>query len=320
MVVMYKGGCQNFSPRKLIGIVVSILVLSLFSSIISAADGPGTTGALYLRLPVGPKSIAMGEAGAAIEGDHFGWLVNPGLLADVSGTGIGLFHSQWLLDTYYDNITFTCRPASMVSIGAGLTYMSTPDVMGFNIMGSPTEMLKNNSFQGIFGICVTPISNLGAGVNIKYFQERIAEWTASGIGFDVGTVFRLPLVGLSFGASLQNIGPSIKFISHEEELPMAVRVGGSYHKSLVPGVAGLALAADMVMPKYSNAYPSIGAELRLRDTICMRVGYCGESEREDNGLTAGGGIDIMGTLTLDYAWTPYGDLGDFHRVSIYFRR
>ncbi len=314
------GGRQNFPPQKPAGITVSILVLCLFSSVVFAADGPGTTGALYLRLPVGPKSIAMGEAGAAVEGDHFGWLTNPGLLADAEGTGIGLFHSQWVLDTYYDNITLTWRPAPMVSVGAGLTYMSTPEVQGFDVMGSETGMLKNNNFQGILGICVTPISNFGAGVSIKYFQERIADWTASGIGFDAGAVFRLPLTGLSFGASLQNIGPSIKFISHEEELPMTVRVGGAYHKTLVPGVLGLALAADMVMPKHCDAYPSIGTELRLRDTVCLRVGYCGENEREDNGLTAGGGIDIMGTLTMDYAWTPYGDLGNFHRVSVYFRR
>ncbi|HSG27130.1 MAG TPA: hypothetical protein VLA34_01530, partial [Candidatus Krumholzibacterium sp.] len=67
---------------------------------LAAADGPGTTGALYLRLPVGPKSISMGEANAAIEGDPFGWLGNPGLLGDTQRTGFGIFHSQWLMDTF----------------------------------------------------------------------------------------------------------------------------------------------------------------------------------------------------------------------------
>ncbi|HSG28644.1 MAG TPA: hypothetical protein VLA34_09205, partial [Candidatus Krumholzibacterium sp.] len=212
----------------------------------------------------------------------------------------------------------TLRPARMISVGLGLTYLSTPDIQGFDMAGDPTGTLENNSFQGVAGICVTPIANLGVGLNLKYFQERIADWTASGFGVDAGAVFRIPVAGISVGASVQNLGPSIKFISHEEELPMVIRAGASWHRALVPGMAGLTLAADMVMPKHVDAYPAIGAELSIRDIVRLRGGYCGEPEREHNGITAGGGIAIMERLTLDYAWTPYGDLGNFHRVSIWF--
>lgn len=305
---------------------LSIPIILLFSlalpSAVHAADGPGTAGALYLRLPVSPKSISMGEAGVAINGDNFGWLSNPGLMEGTDGTGFGIFHSQWVMDSYYDNAFVSHRFHRTMSVAAGLTYLSTPEVQGFDATGSPTEMLKNNSFQGILGLCFNPIDNFGAGANIKYFQEKIADFSASGVAFDIGAVFRLPFPSISIGASAQNIGPGIKFIteSEEEELPLTLRGGVAYDHTVVPAILALTFAVDAVKPRHLSTYPVIGAELRVREIIGVRVGYCGEKDREHNGFTAGGGIDIMGKLTVDYAWTPYGDLGNFHRVSIFFKR
>ena len=177
---MYKGGLQIFFPLKIAAITVSILVCACPYAPAWSADGPGASGALYLNLPVGPKSIAMGETGAALGGDHFGWMTNPGLLEETEGTGFGIFHSQWMMDTYYDNAMIRVRPSRIFSAGLGLTYMSTPDVQGFDMTGNPTVALENNSFQGILGLCFNPVRYLGAGVNLKYFQERIADWTDSG--------------------------------------------------------------------------------------------------------------------------------------------
>ncbi|MCU0638792.1 MAG: PorV/PorQ family protein [Candidatus Krumholzibacteria bacterium] len=311
----------KFLPRKKSeSTVVSIFLIALLAQAAPAADGPGTAGALYLSLPVGPKSIAMGEASAALRGDPFGWISNPGLLVQAEGTGIGIFHSQWLLDTYYDNVFLSHRPHRMLSVGAALTYLSSPEVQGFNEAGDPTEMLDNNSFQGILGLCFTPVDNFGAGINVKYFQEKIADYTASGAGVDIGAVYTFPFPSISIGASVRNIGPKIRFISHDEELPMTIIVGGSWNRAVMPGVLGLTLAADLVKPSHTDASPALGAELCFRDLVSLRAGYCGEEDREYTGFTAGGGVNILGKLAVDYAWTPYGDLGNFHRVSIYFNR
>lgn len=302
------------------GTLVSIFILISLSFAQASAEGPGTTGALFLRLPVSPKSISMGEASAALPDDPFGWLSNPGLMRDLEAPGFGLYHSQWIVDTYYDNAFVNIPVNSFFSAAAGITYFSAPDVAGFDEFGISTGDLKNNNFQGIIGLCFKPIPGLGAGINLKYFQEKLAYWTASGFGMDIGAVYRIKLTGLSFGAAVRNIGPTMAYISREEKLPMTVRLGGAYSRSIVPGIAGITISADMVKPSYEEAYPSIGAELTLRDIFSVRGGYCGEKEREHNGLTAGAGIRLLGTIALDYAWTPYGDLGNFHRVSVHFSR
>ena len=317
---MKKGLRRILTNFYLRGIIVSFLIVPVLPAISHGSDGPGTTGALYLTLPVSTRSISMGETGSAIKGDPFGWLINPAMLGESSEMGFGLFHSQWILDTAYDNAFFTRNFARIFSAGISLTYMSCPDVPGFDSMGYPTSALKSNSFEGVLGLSVAPVDNLRVGANIKFFQERLADWTAGGAGADFGAIVRLPLPDISIGGSVQNIGPNIKFTTHEEELPMTLRFGGSYGKTLVPGIAKLRFAADLVKPKHQETYPTFGAELTLRDIFSIRAGYCGEKEREYSGLAAGGGFRILGRIAFDYAWTPYGDLGNFHRVSVHFSR
>lgn len=312
---------NNAKILRFRGIIISAAVSSLLSilipSMISAADGPGTTGAIYLRLPVGPKSIAMGEASAALPGDPFAWLSNPGSTAGPSGSGIGVFHSQWAMDTYYDNISFNTELGKFIGLRTALTYMSTPEVQGYGLNGLPTTSLKNSNFQGVVGLAVTPIENVGIGMNIKYFQEVIADWTASGFGIDAGAWVRVPVAGLSFGASVCNTGPTIKFIDREEALPMVVRVGGAWEYPIIPAMLDLLVVADAVIPKHEDTYPALGAEFNIKEIVGVRVGYNGEKERANGGLTMGAGVKVLESLWIDYAYTPYGDLGSFSRLSLY---
>lgn len=48
--------------------------------------------------------------------------------------------------------------------------------------------------------------------------------------------------------------------------------------------------------------------------LALRAGYNGRNET-DSGITAGGGIQFN-NLSIDYAFVPYGDLGNAHRFSV----
>ena len=95
-----------FSRRRRFAALAIVIFISMgFLSPLPAlaGDGPGTTGAGYLVLPVGAASIAMGEAGAVPLNDPFGWMRNPGMIGLQPVEGIGVFHSTYAVDTYYDN-------------------------------------------------------------------------------------------------------------------------------------------------------------------------------------------------------------------------
>jgi hypothetical protein len=286
---------------------------------VRAQSGAGSTGASFLSLPVGAQSIALGEAGAALGSDPFGWLVNPALMPSDNVTGVGAFHSQWALDTYYDNLIVKRQLSGLVSIGGGLTYLSSPDIPGYDEGGEATSSLQNNSFVGIAGVAIAPIAGLGLGVNVKYLQDKIADWTARGWAADVGAAWTNGFHELTLGIAVQNAGSDIKFIKASEKLPTSLRAGASGVIPL-PGVpASLRIAADVVKPRFEDAYPCVGGELDVRSMVFLRAGYNDDPDRTGDRFTAGGGLRLFDHVVLDYAWTPYGDLGSFHRISVFLR-
>jgi hypothetical protein len=316
--MIHTAGITSLNTTRLIGIGILLAALTLARPV-SAQEGPGATGASYLILPVGSHAISMGEISSALPDDPFHWLSNPGAPLKSTGSGIGLFHSQWAVDTYYDNIFYRDQLMDMVTLGIGLTYMGAPDIEGYNMDGDPTGVVRNNSFQTIIGLAVTPIEYVSAGVNFKFFQEKIADWAARGYGADIGVVYSMPLPRICAGAVVQNLGPNVTFLSNEEELPLTYRLGGSYRfPSITNLLVGITVAAEIVRPKHEETYAAFGAEISLRDMFSLRAGFTGEKDRASSGLTVGGGVNVLDRVTIDYAWTPYGDLGNFHRISLFY--
>jgi len=301
--------------RVFISILTAIIVFSFPQALI--ADGTGSTTAGFLCLPIGGKAAAMGERHAALNRDPFGWLSNPAATYGAEGHSIGIFHSQWILDTYYDNVFYREEVNRFLKVGIAFTYFSSPQIQGFDHTGTPTNKFDDNTFRGIVGLTVEPIKGLSAGLNVNYFQEKLAQWTAKGYSADIGASYSLPVIPLSFGVVVQNLGPRIKIISVDEELPLTVVAGAGYSFPAIAGLVHVSIAADMVKPRYEDSHPVFGAEVGIAKTLFLRAGYSGDESRASDGFTAGGGININGKATLDYAWTSYGDLGSFHRVSLY---
>jgi hypothetical protein len=299
-------------------LITGIILIVCVSSSVSAQDGPGSTGAEYLTRAIGPKSIAMGEINAALEGDPFSWLVNPASFGFIEGTGFGVLHSEWIVETKYNNASLHHRFNEKFVAAGSFTFEYRPDIQGFDIYGMETKTLKNNNYQAILGLGYSPVPSLTFGANAKYFQEKLDEWTSGGAAFDVGALYSIDRVGVAVGIAVQNIGSDIKFDTIEEPLPMTMRAGATHAFDLGSGTTRLMYGLDLVKPRYDDVYISAGVELDIMKTLAVRAGYCGQEYRLGDGVTLGGGVSLGGGLKLDYAWTPYGDLGNFHRISVYF--
>ena len=154
-------------------------------------------------------------------------------------------------------------------------------------------------------------------VTTKYFRETLAEWSAGGAAADVGVFYAWPVPHITIGASVQNLGADVSFDGVEEPLPTTMRGGASVAFAIVPAVAEMRVASDVVKPRFENLYVSAGAELALSGMLFIRAGWCGREYRQGDGLTLGGGAKILERLQLDYAYTPYGDLGEFHRIALH---
>ena len=307
------------SHRAFFIAALATIMISFAAIPAAAAGGAGASGASFLFLPVGARSIALGETGAALTGDPFIWLSNPALMPFAGGSGVGAFHSQWTLDTYYDNVIAKHALNRFVSIGAAFTYLSSPDIPGFDESGNPTAAVGNSDLQGIVGVGFEPIAGFGAGVNVKYLQERIADWTGRGWAADVGAVWTTGFREIAFGAAVQNLGSDITYMVEKEKLPTAFRVGASGALPLPVSPVAVRIAADLVKKRFEDAYLCYGAEFEVSSTVFLRAGYTADANREGDRFSVGGGLKLFDRLMVDYAWSPYGDLGSFHRISIFAR-
>ena len=301
-------------------LATSIILMIIFMYAPEAnANGAGSTGASYLTLPVSPKSISMGEAGAAVD-NPFALFNNPALMSAYKGRGIAISHSEWIVDDRYDNLSGYTRINDKFVLGGGVTFLYRPEIEGFDGSGVPTEGFTSNNYQVIVGCQFSPTNRISTGLNFKYFREKLGVWHASGVAVDIGLLYKIEEWGFSAGVAIQNFGPDIKFESINEPIPLTIRVGGSQLFKIDKDNIVVTLAADAVVTEYEKSYISTGTEIDFYNILKLRTGYCGQESRPGNGLSMGGGINVKDYITLNYAFSPYGDLGSFHRISMHFSR
>jgi len=283
-----------------------------------AADGPASAGAGYLRLPLGAHSIAMGEVKAALLGDPFGWCSNPAALHSMSGSGAGLFHSEWMLDDRYESLMGYHRINRMFIVGGAFTYTYRPEIQGYDGAGTETKKLKSNNYQARLGVGFSPVRAFTAGINVKYFRETLDEFAAGGAGVDLGALYVFEAAKIALGAAIENFGPDVRFDSTGEPLPVTMRVGVSHAAVIRRDVLQVTSAVDLVKPRYESIYMSAGVSVELYKAIAVRIGYCGQEYRSGDGLTMGAGVGIRDRIVADYAASSYGDLGTIHTLTLSF--
>jgi hypothetical protein len=293
-----------------------ILLLAFISNAVLC--GPGTTGADFLKIGVGARPSGMGEAFTAVAADVNSMFWNPAGIAGIKEKQLLAMHSEWLAGIRYEVIGYAGPVTdSLYAFSAGGYVMY---LYAGGLEKRTTDTLVNEGEFGFNNIAVDiclgwKLEGLKFGTNIKYISQTIDSMSAAGLAFDAGCLFDISN-DLTAGVSVQNIGAKVKF-TEEDPLPLNYKIGFSYrmlNKDLL-------IALDANIPAETKASVHAGAEYTIRFdslNIIPRAGFKSdtlESMGKLSCLTAGLGFSFTG-LSLDYAFTPYKDLGNAHRVSI----
>jgi len=277
-----------------------------------SSDNTGTSAAQFLKLGAGARAAGMGEAFTAVTdgADSVYW--NPAGLNSVTRRNVSAMYASWLGDISYSWLAYA-QPVGSYVVGGGMQYLSYGSINSLDSTGvetgsmSPSDMSLTAAVAGkMWGL------DLGAG--LKYINSKI-QTRASAAAVDLGARYALN-TRLTLGAVLRNFGSDVKYSGSSDPLPSALRVGASY--LIMPawraaldvnaprdGAAGLAAGTEYTM--------NLGGEL----SATGRAGYntVGHATGGFNCFTFGAGVEWR-SYTLDYAYAPYGDLGDTHRFSI----
>lgn len=292
----------------------------------------GTSGAVELKIPVGPRAIAMGEAFTAVADDATAVYWNPAGLNQLGGTELTAQYDVFIETVRYEYFCAGTKVGNEAALGIGAKILSTGQdqaVTGVDGAGNPQYG------PGYVGENYMDIDLAGAyrlsyyfdiGLTVKYINKNLSGTSASDFAADIGVMYHTPIPHLQIGLDLQNMGPGLKFDQIADPLPFTAKLGIAYKMFNDDFVVDYDLDVPTDDPYIIN---SLGGEYWYKDTLVGRFGYQFAGSIDQNqygiggiaGLYLGAGVKIAAFkdfIGVDYAWTNTGFLGSNHHFALDF--
>jgi len=288
---------REFLGSVMAGVLIFVLSISSF------AGGPGTTAANFLKIGVGARAAAMGDAFTVIVDDSTSLYWNPAGLAKMEKGQLSATYNMWFagINQGYLGMSF---PLSRRGVAAGgMNYVDMGDFDGRDEAGNPTGTFTASALNYQLGYANRVGEKFIWGISAGLVQDTIADDIKSTYAANFGLLFETS-ESLSLGLALQNIGGQLG----GDPLPFVAKIGMAYTWQ------SLLLALDIAKPADNDLYYCAGIEWWIMDGIALRAGYKTNQDIGE-GLTAGLGFD-KGKIRFDYAYVPYGELGNTHKVSL----
>jgi hypothetical protein len=303
-----------------------IMCVCLSPGLIFAAD-TGTTAANFLKLGIGPRAIAMGEAQVGLADDVYATYWNPAGLAGLQTQEVGFVHTQYLQDINEEYATYALPRGSLGTFAASFTYLNVGKFQGYDATGQPIgEVGANDTAIGLsyahylyhdrrFG------ADLSAGATGRWIQERLDTVSAATFAGDMGLLFTpgirwgTALSGWRAGVTLRNVGSPLRFDQDSFALPRTFSGGLSYTGSVFG--EDITLAIDGSQPNDGPRFMGAGVEVCTLKTLVLRGGYTSQGDL-GSGLRLGAGLKLK-TLQVDYAFAAAGNLGSTNYLGLTLR-
>ncbi|MBX6333516.1 MAG: hypothetical protein IRY91_16840 [Gemmatimonadaceae bacterium] len=280
-----------------------------------------TNSGVLLELPASTRALALGNSFVAAGTDEAAIFYNPAQLAEVHKISAGLSVQQWFLSS-----TLAAAAAATHlwhgTIGVGLQvldYGTTERV----IVGDPSSGSDPGATISAGGDYVASLAyavnvhGVRLGATGKYVSQRLVDQSAGTGAADFGAAFDIK--GVTFGASLLNVGGDISILDDRRPLPRMVRVGTAVP---VHGIGPLDFLAtiEVASIRDGKAQPLGGVEVTYHATsdiaLLGRVGALARPEGAAiSPVSFGGGLRAR-NLALDYAYEGSDVLGATHRVGV----
>lgn len=296
-------------PGKLTIFLLLTLAASLSGQ--TPAETAGGASNLLLRFELHPRASALSGAYSALADDDGALFYNPAGLARLRKPGFSFYHAEWLEDIRMDYLGYAGYLSRNLGWGIGIEHMWMPGLTAKDNYGNTTGDFNVSSSLVQLGLAYRFFNTMSTGLEIKYFQDRLAEFTASGLAFDAGASVDAIPERLSFGLAIQNMGAKIQYNRAKQDIPLQYR--GGVALSLIP--KSLTITADAVKSIDTDMRYVYGAEYTFADVLSLRVGNRSTTDALLS-PSFGMGLKLADSYNFDYAFQNIEDLGPTHRMGV----
>lgn len=269
----------------------AILLLAFLALLINQAMLPaqdiGSSGATFLKLGVGARPIGMGSAFTGLSDDVNAIYWNPAGLGFIKRWELSFTYQKLFADFDYQALFYSHQlrllGSRKAALGLGLLRLGSLDEWDSTDGKKPAIAVGDVSDLAIF----LPFAyrfdwlsrNLALGVNYKYVNSRLGDYTSNAHGVDCGLMFKTSLSNRLFwsiGTAVQNVTlKKVQFLRDAELLPLLLR-GGSAIKIFLTENQDLTLAYDVSQPRDNHLKHHFGFEYWLHlgsHRFGLRGGY-----------------------------------------------
>lgn len=274
------------------------LMLSAFGSSRLWAQSDGGTPGSALRFGIGARALGLAGAYAGIADDATAIYWNPGGLSALIKPELSATHVTLAESTSHDFVGYAAPLKKYGVIGAALIRASSG---GFQKRRTPFDApvpfsVAQNAYMVAFGRKFSGYDfipgSFALGASLKKVEESVDTAKASGLGADIGVLYR-PVESVSIGVVVQNaLAPSLTFLSSPVTYTRVYDVSPAYTRSLSQDFK-LTMA---VRGNYFEGalHPAGGVELQYAGGLRARLGI------QAKGLSTGVGMTYR-NYQIDYA-------------------
>lgn len=324
----------------------ALAAASMFPETPFTVESAGTTAASFLKFPVGARLEAMGGVSAAAAAGPEAIFYNPaGIVAGqhalpapgvpgggvppprAAGSGLPsqllLGYSRLVSGANAGSAAFVRSLGKRGSVGGGIVYFSHGTQTNYDALGDRAGSFSPSDIAFSLTCARRFWDILAVGAGLKVIRSTLETESAAAVAVDLGAqavnVLRLADAPLDLGLSLSNFGSPMKLGGAEQPLPLHLRGGVLWHLNPV-----VSASIDGNLPIDDDPYVSLGVEARMKTGSLIASLRSGFNQKYSRGLegfagaTAGAGLDL-GRFGVDYAWVPFGDLGQIHRATLALR-
>ncbi|MFA8342525.1 MAG: PorV/PorQ family protein [Rhodothermaceae bacterium] len=329
-------------------IIIKLLFASLFLiNIFHAQTKISKYAGEFLTLGAGGRAMALGGANVALVNDVTAGYWNPAGLINVNYPQFSLLHEEHfgslvnynyagIAIPYKDDMSFAFNVIRLSIDGIPDTRKALYDkngdgIIDINIDGvdySKITEFNNTDWAFFFSFAKRISEKFSWGASVKLIRRDLAEYSATGIGFDIGAIYKAS-ERLTLGANIQDVTTTLVAwdTGRNELISPTMKLGGSYLFYVPGGTLTPVLDVDVRFEdrKFAstiNAGPvsfdvHSGMEYQYKNLFAVRAGYSDVKQ-----LTLGAGLRFP-KLNIDYSFARFTDssddrLEDSHRISLMF--
>jgi len=311
---------------------VIILIFLILMMVNQAAHAQfkkaGSTGYVFLEIPVTPRMAALGETAAAFtDAGAEALFTNPSLLGFTKNHhNVYAAYGNYLSEMQHQGAGYALQISGIGVLGISVNHLDMGEMVR-TINADPTNpggrylVVGNYTAEGLalgltYARRLTP--DFAFGLTARYVQETIAEYRSTNVVMDMGMVYRTGFRSLRLGGYIQNFGVDSKYVGDTFKMPIIFRLGIAMEVLGSPdSPTRLTLALDALHPSDYSERLHAGAEYWFQNFIALRGGY--KFNYDDESYTTGIGLRWRQQQTswgIDISYTDYGRLGSVLRFGL----